>query len=364
MKAGTLWQELHDHPELSWHEMKTMEILKKFLRDESDLIIEERNRWFYGIHREEEAERTIAVRADMDGIRSESGGVFHGCGHDGHMAMAASAAAAIRNRKIGANVIFLFQPAEENGEGAKRCLDLFREQPVDFILGCHNIPGYPLGTLLLRSGSFACASRGMILKMTGCQSHAAYPEDGISPAQAIAAVLESLRTFESRQDQNPRMMATVVSVRCGSRNFGIQAGDGEICLTIRSETDDGLQTLQDTICGAASKAAERERLKLEISYQDVFPDTYNDPYTTDFFYRNLERIHLPVFTLQEPMRWSEDFGWYLKEREGLYFGIGSGPETPGLHTPSYMFPETLADKGGKTWLRMIMTASKYLESFK
>ena len=183
-------------------------------------------------------------------------------------------------------------------------------------------------------------------------------------SETIAAVLESLRTFESRHDQDPLRMATVVSVRCGSRNFGIQAGDGEICLTIRSETDDGLQTLQDTICGAASKAAERERLKLEISYQDVFPDTYNDPYTTDFFYRNLERIHLPVFTLQEPMRWSEDFGWYLKEREGLYFGIGSGPETPGLHTPSYMFPETLADKGGKTWLRMIMTASKYLESFK
>ena len=194
----------------------------------------------------------------------------------------------------------------------------------------------------------------MIIKLTGRQSHAAYPEEGMSPAGALASIVESIRPFEKTCDHTDMTMATIVSIRCGNRNFGIQAGDCELCLTIRSATGDGLQRLQESIIGTASAAAGRDHLGLEISYQDVFPDTYNDPYTAETFYRNLEKVHVPVFTLQEPMRWSEDFGWYLKEREGLFFGIGSGPQTAGLHTSDYLFPETLRDKGSKVWVRLIM----------
>ena len=50
---------------------------------------------------------------------------------------------------------------------------------------------------------------------------------------------------------------------------------------------------------------------------------------------------MPVKTLAEPMRWSEDFGWYLKDAPGMFFGVGSGTDAPGLHTEAYEFDDGL-----------------------
>ena len=53
----------------------------------------------------------------------------------------------------------------------------------------------------------------------------------------------------------------------------------------------------------------------------------------------LRRAGLPVRMLDEPMRWSEDFGWMLKRAPGLYFGIGDGEDWPGLHTEGFCFDD-------------------------
>ena len=67
-----------------------------------------------------------------------------------------------------------------------------------------------------------------------------------------------------------------------------------------------------------------------------------------------DRLGLKVEKLAKPMRWSEDFGWYQKKCRGVFFGIGAGEETPGLHTESYCYPEALLEKAGMIWETIIM----------
>ncbi len=98
-------------------------------------------------------------------------------------------------------VILLFQPAEETGAGAQAVIDDLRwaEIKPDFAFAYHNLPGRPLGEIGLRSGPGNCASRGMQILFEGRSSHAAAPQDGLSPAAAMATLMEALPALGSGQ---------------------------------------------------------------------------------------------------------------------------------------------------------------------
>lgn len=353
MTAEELWAELHAHPELSGAEKQTIAILKTFLKNETDLILKEKDGWLYGIH-DEGAAKTTVVRADMDALPDGTGGACHRCGHDGHMAMAAGAAAEISGRRTGRNVIFLFQPAEETGAGAERCTALFREQKADLILGCHNLPGYPEGKILLTKGTFACASLGAVLSFAGRSAHAACPEEGINPAFTIARILGGLSRAAEPALYTGRVLTTVVEMKAGERNFGIAAGNGELCLTLRAENDRDLQLLLSGMTDLGRREAAKDGVGMTVSLQDRFPATVNDPALAESLFSFAENAGLPVGYLAEPMRWSEDFGRYLQEKRGLFFGIGAGEDCPGLHTEGYVFPHGLIRRGIRIWEKLLM----------
>lgn len=137
----------------------------------------------------------------------------------------------------------IFQPGEETGTGGARvCEELLQELRLDRILGYHNIPGVPLGTVLLRPGTFACASLGLAITLEGQQSHAAYPEQGKNPAYLISELILRLPKLMEGITQNQAdrlLMATVVQVKVGERNFGISAGTGMLALTPAGTTAGG-----------------------------------------------------------------------------------------------------------------------------
>lgn len=132
---------LHAHAERSNQETKTRAIIKDFLKTQTDTRIEDRGSWLYAVHEEEGAKETLVFRADHDAIVNSHGTVYHGCGHDGHTAMLAGCAQALSGQRLGKNIVYLFQPAEENGTGAALCTPLFSEYRVDAVYGLHNMPG-------------------------------------------------------------------------------------------------------------------------------------------------------------------------------------------------------------------------------
>ena len=119
----------------------------------------------------------------------------HFCGHDGHSSILSGLALILdkEKEKLSRDVYLIFQPAEETGEGAAVCRELIKEKNIERIYGLHNIPGYPEKTVLFKKGTFACASTGLEIRMTGTPSHAAYPEAGKNPGTALAELLLSLQ---------------------------------------------------------------------------------------------------------------------------------------------------------------------------
>lgn len=332
-----LRKALHSCPELSGQEVRTKALLMDFLKTHTTLEICPCGDGFYAAYRESDPHLpAIALRADYDALAKPDGTAAHLCGHDGHAAALCGAALMAEGQQFGRNIFFLFQPAEETGAGAEGCLELFGKETVDEIYGAHNLPGWPLGQVTTRPGTFACASRGVTLRFLGKPTHAAYPEHGVSPAPAVGQLLCRLPELSDPAQFGGMTLCTVIGVRMGEKAFGAAAEEAEVWLTLRAEHDRDLKALHDAILSLSARLASEYGLAFSHEVQDVFPATENDP--------RCARKVLECCggsTLETPMRWSEDFGHYLLRCPGAFFGIGSGMDHPPLHTADYEYPDAL-----------------------
>ncbi|MBO4384361.1 MAG: lipoate--protein ligase [Clostridia bacterium] len=333
---------LHAAPELSGRETRTKEYLISFIKKNTSLAVHDMGAWFYAKY-DEGADRTVAVRADIDAVCVE-GAARHLCGHDGHSASLLGLAMLLGKRPIGRNVILLFQHAEETGAGAKECLKLFDLEKVDAVIGCHNIPGRPMGTALIKGGTFACASCGMDISLSGKPTHAAYPENGLNPSEALALLTLKAGELANKTAEKHACMtlSTVVGMRAGERAFGVAASEASLWLTLRSEKTEALDELILRMKEYASLIAKEKGLALEIKLEDVFPATVNDGALLEKAERLFKKELIDYAYLDEPFRWSEDFGHYLKRAPAFFFGVGSGEDTAPLHTERYSYPDELA----------------------
>ena len=292
---------------------------------------------FYAAHREENPTKpAIALRADYDALAKPDGTVAHLCGHDGHAAALCGAALMAEGKVLGRNVFFLFQPAEETGEGAEPCCELFEKEQVDEIYGAHNLPEFPFGDVVTRAHTFACASRGVTLRFIGKPTHAAYPENGKSPALAVGQLLCAVPALSDPARYSGMTLCTVIGVHMGEKAFGAAAEAAEVWLTLRGEHDEDLNKLFDDTLQLSEELAAEYELAFCYEVQDVFPATENDPDCVEKLLRLCDGTVLEV-----PMRWSEDFGHYLKVKKGAFFGIGAGESYPPLHTEHYEYPDAL-----------------------
>src|SRR5699024_2334052 len=151
---------------------------------------------------------TVMIRCELDALpiaeendieyKSTHEGNGHKCGHDGHMAILCGVAKCLEaERPAKGKVQLLLQPAEETGEGAARMLDdkTFKKFNPDVIFALHNVPGFETHQIVCREGVFAAASEGLIVRFKGATSHAAQPEEGRSPALAMAQLVQLLSTM-------------------------------------------------------------------------------------------------------------------------------------------------------------------------
>ena len=131
-------------------------------------------------------------------------------------------------------------------------------------------------------------------------------------------------------------LCTVIGMLMGEKAFGAAAADAEVWLTLRGEHDKDLAQLYDRILRLSEQLAETHKLTFSHRLQDVFPSTENDPVCAG---KILELFQGTL--LENPMRWSEDFGYFLQKCPGAFFGIGAGEDHPALHTENYEYPDAL-----------------------
>lgn len=349
-----LRHDLHRIPELSGGEEQTANILLQFLEQlHPDLLVTSvGGHGILSVYKGEISSRTVLLRSDMDALpisestgiahRSIHQGISHKCGHDGHMAILCGVAGELaENRPERGTIILLFQPAEETGQGASRVIDQLKYKP-DLCYALHNLPGFPMGSVVTRDGPFAGASKGMLIKLTGKSSHAAQPQKGISPGAAVAWMMTH---FSKVSRYSEGIVATLTHVKIGEAAFGTSPGEATVMVTLRAPSKKSMDEFSQDLARQINKVAEREKLRCDVSWAEEFPATENAELPNLIIRQTAEDIGLKMIEMETPFLWSEDFGHFTEKYTGALFGLGSGLSTPPLHSPDYDFPDRLIAVG-------------------
>jgi len=307
---------------------------------------------------------TVMFRAELDALPlDETGdlpwssthpGCAHKCGHDGHMAILLGLAHRLgRRRPRTGRVITLFQPAEETGSGARAVVDdpAFGPLQPDWIFALHNLPGHPTGQVRVRAGAFTAGSAGLTIGLRGETSHAAYPEQGRSPDQALADLVTGLAVLPIPLEKDGRLaLVTVGHARLGDPAFGITPGEAEILATVRSDDPVVLAELKDRAEALARQVAQTHGLAVTLGWSEEFPVTVNHPEAAAAVTAAAAAAGLPCGRPDEsPFRWSEDVGHLLNLGRGAMFGLGAGVDHAPLHAGHYDFNDALLEPGLALW---------------
>ena len=275
------------------------------------------------------------------------------------MAIVAGVAAHLHNQAPQkGSVVLLFQPAEETGEGAARVLNdpKYDEIQPDYVFALHNLPGYPLGDIILSDGLFASASTGIAIELTGATSHAAEPENGRSPALAVAQLIgaiSSVPQFHTSLDKTAQ--ATIVHAEVGEVAFGTSPGHGKVMATLRSHSQETMEILIEKSTELAKGIAAAYGLEVKTELMQPFPVTMNDLEATAIVRKAAHELGMTTRELDIPFAWSEDFGHFTARHKGSLFGIGSGDKQSALHHPDYDFPDALIDKGVGVFVKILQS---------
>jgi len=357
-KAVALRHELHMHPELSLCETQTKQRLMDFVRSNTSLEILDQGNFFAAVYKTkaEHPLSTIAFRADMDALPMDESislpwgsvnpGVSHKCGHDGHAASLAGFALTLEECGADRDVYLLFQHAEEIGAGGAELAAFVKEEGIPMVYGTHNWSGFEKDLVVVRTGVAQCASMGLTVRFTGKPSHASEPEHGINPSAAISLLgtfIDDTAGYAHSSEYEAQgrglVLATIVNISVGTKDFGMSASSGEISATLRAEHDEELALLRTSICDRASALAAEYGLIVSFEEHDVFPDTT----CTANAVANIEKAAAltghKLLRMEKPIRASEDFGHILKVADGALFYLGNGEDYPAIHTVGFDFPD-------------------------
>lgn len=352
---------LHAHPELSGQEVLTNKILHEWVKQtRPDLIIEKIGGYgLAAVYRGPQPGKRILIRGDIDALhipepndfpyRSQNQGISHKCGHDGHATILCGLAQWLgEQRPDQGEVVLLFQPAEETGQGAKAILEdpQFEQIRPDVAYGLHNLPGFEKGQVMVREGCFAAASFGLKLTFDGRTAHASQPETGHSPSELLAQLIHQLeKKRELLKEVKPLTTFVITHAILGEETFGVAPGHAEIWLTLRSYDDRNLELMANQIIEMCRSKAKDYLFDFNFSEHEAFAATNSDPHCVHVIELAAQNLELKLGHLAEPFRWSEDFGRFGAVCPIGFFGLGSGTDQPALHNPEFDFPDDILEIG-------------------
>lgn len=365
LQEAVRWRHhLHAHPELGFQETETARFIAERLSEWGYTVRTGYGRTgVIGTLTKGSSRKVLGIRADMDALpileetgvdhASKTAGVMHACGHDGHVTVALAAARELVTETFDGTVHFVFQPAEENEGGARAMVEdgLFRDFPMDAVLGMHNWPALPVGTLVARDDDMMAAFGTFEVRVIGRGAHGAMPHEGADPLLAASQIVSALNTIASR-NVSP-LKASVVSVT------QIHGGDAWNVIPeramIRGTTrwfDAGVgDTLQARVEQTARSVAEGFGCRAEIDYQRRYPATINNAAIAAMVRASAAAINLNVLDAAPSMA-AEDFAFMLNETPGCYFWLGAartGGDNPGLHSPRFDFNDTIIPGAVEMW---------------
>jgi amidohydrolase len=375
-------RDLHMHPELGFQEERTSGLVADHLmRLGYRVYTGVAKTGVIGILTGVRPGPSVMLRFDMDALpiqeqnqveyASQTPGVMHACGHDGHVTIGLGTATLLqRHRHEWAGTVKLvFQPAEEGMNGAEvmvqeGALEDYGPRP-DVAFGLHVWNPSPLGQAELTAGPMMAAGERWSLTVKGRGGHGALPHQTSDPVVAAAQIISALQTIVSR-NVNPQKTAVVtVGTINGGNAFNIIPDRVELTGTIRSFDADVREKILsrfETLCqGIASGMGVKVDLQIEM----LTPAVVNDAAATALMRQvaeevlGQENVHSDFQTMG-----SEDMAFFLRQVPGSFMFLGSADAERGLdyphHNSRFDFDEAVLPLGvailAKTAMRFLNQA--------
>lgn len=361
---------LHQNPEISGQEHQTSAFIAEQLAllSPAQLIAPIGGTGVAAVFGKGHSGPTILFRAELDALpieetnkdlpyHSQNPGVSHKCGHDGHMAILLGFAQKVAQQPPAkGRIVVLFQPAEENGQGAKAVIEdpRFTEIQPDYAFAIHNLPGWPLGQFVLKEGNITAAVKSILIQFKGKEAHAAEPENGLNPTLAIGAVIQLFAQMNQPAVDSPNFfLMTPVYINMGQKAYGISAGAGEIHFTIRAWEQRVMDHQVQIFVKRIEAIANQNHMKLSIEWTDAFKANINHPQAIEYLLKVCHQQGLNYIKKNMPLKWGEDFGYFTQNIPGAFIGLGAGVNSPALHHSDYDFPDELLNFGVNLFIGLV-----------
>lgn len=298
----------------------------------------------------------LLLRADIDALpiteetglpfASETPGMMHACGHDGHIAMLLGAARELRDKRPPQNIRFVFQPAEENTTGAKKLLDKgVLPEGVLAALALHLWPEAPFGALWCREGAMMAASDAFSIRFVGKAAHCSTRHQGADAIQAGARMLSALDRVEAALP--PREAALVFAGTLhGGTAHNVVADSCTLTGTVRTLSPEARDTAERELCRQVAAVAEEFGVKPELTYERHCPPVRN----AHCIVEGLRTLFPDMAAPGAPSLAAEDFANYLERVPGALAFLGVGGDAP-LHSSRYTFDESILAEGCRFFIR-------------
>ena len=341
-KITEIRHHIHMHPELALEEHETSDYIASIL-EELGLEVT-RGIGGTGVVATLTAGtggKMIGLRADMDALpitekndlpyKSIYPGKMHGCGHDSHVASLIGAAMLLReDPSFNGTAVFIFQPGEEPGVGAKAMIEdgFFEKFPISEIYGQHNNPLEPLGKISVCPGVAASSEDDFWITIHGLGGHASAPQNTQDPLVTAAEIVMQLQTIVSR-NLNPLSAGTVSC--CDIQTDGAMNAIPSTVTILgdcRSYDPAVQETIEKRMREIVRHVCEMNGCGWELRYDHVFIPMVNDPACVQAVVDTATSLYGAgrVDAAVPPASGSEDFAWFQRRVPGAYFRVGTRPE--------------------------------------
>jgi len=369
-----LRRDFHMHPELGFQEVRTSKIVGDYLES---LGLEVKRgvggTGVVGLLRDKGKGKTVMLRADMDALpvhelndvsyKSQSDGVMHACGHDGHTAMLLIAAKILVKHKdeIKGNIKFVFQPCEETMPGGAKAMidDGVLENPhVNAAFGIHLTSSVPTGRIGIREGAMMAAGDKFVVDVMGKGGHGAKPHLTVDPIVISSYVIQALQTIVSREVNPIEAIVLTIGEIEGGTAFNVIPSDVRFTGTVRTFNESLHKEIPTRMERIIKGVCQAFRAQYKLDYQAGVPALVNDSAKAKLVKSIAEKVVGKEHIVDYQTMGYDDVSYFLQEVPGAYYVIGSGNKDRGTdyphHNPRFNIDEDSLPIGAEMHIRVAL----------
>ncbi|CAI9673218.1 amidohydrolase [Elizabethkingia anophelis] len=379
-KLVEIRRDLHENPELAGHEVRTQKVLEKYLINlglevQKDLY----GRSLIGILQGGKKGKKIAWRADMDALpgnnadkvsfKSKNKDIWHGCGHDVHMAIGLGIAEVLSKYKkeLKGTVYFIFQPEEETFVGAKKMIDngLFSKISPDEIYGLH-VTALPVGQIMTKPEEVFAYQKRVKIELKNTLSDKEVKELSKKISASLSRIENNSKPWEIQYITDPKIglmnpNTIFKNYRIIDENFLSGSDDKSFSMKayIYETNADKLKEIIPQIRQVLETNGYKDQL-LSVSYIQENPTVFNDKNLTSLATETLEKIYGKIVMVKDYGQvpyFNDDFAFFQQKKQGVYFLLGGSNFKKGIiamnHTPDFEVDEESIRNGVKSFSSLI-----------